>query len=89
MDNKMETKKGISKVKLINIPEELKTHKQLYACIYLLVQAQNLENQADVLNQDETAFPSIILVGLHAFDCLCQARLLSDYQYITALQVLL
>jgi primase-polymerase (primpol)-like protein len=28
MDNKMETKKGISKVKLTNIPEELQTHKQ-------------------------------------------------------------
>ena len=31
MDNKIETKKGISKVKLTNIPEELQTHKQWVA----------------------------------------------------------
>ena len=31
MDNKIETKKGISIVKLTNIPEELKTHKQWVA----------------------------------------------------------
>jgi primase-polymerase (primpol)-like protein len=31
MDNKIETKKGISKVKLTNVPEELQTHKQWVA----------------------------------------------------------
>ena len=33
MDNKLETQKGIPKVKLTNIPEELQTHKQWVATI--------------------------------------------------------